>query len=403
MNSSLDDYISGVIEKGDEWSRLLAARAAPTLKNSPYVQIINNGMNGLSVLRFPEDKCVVVHSAGGRRWEEDVEKHAASLVKLLVDDAFAIGATPIAFADVIDSSTGDIGVLNKIMDGLVSEANRYGLAIMNGENAILGERITRVANVSGTMISIMDKTELHRPIDVFDEEGISYAAFDHENKPAFINSDGRGTKSEFDERLRRYGRAIYDFLAMNLDDCIKKGATAKAVSGVVETSGLIPLGELQENADKWFHEQGIACILQPEDVGDRLQSYKPGVPAYNLSGSVVSIIDEEQLRNPLRPKVGDAIVAISGKPNPRSNGITAKRKIMIDRFGLEWHTTPEGKDYIEYLGEPSIVLYPVFRELLDRGLATSFYHMSGGSYEGKLARPLAEEGLFARLEGLFEP
>ena len=127
------------------------------------------------------------------------------------------------------------------------------------------------------------------------------------------------------------------------------------------------------------------------------------MPAYNLSGSVVSIIDEEQLRNPLRPKVGDAIVAISGKPNPRSNGITAKRKIMIDRFGLEWHTTPEGKDYIEYLGEPSIVLYPVFRELLDRGLATSFYHMSGGAYEGKLAQPLAKEGLFARLEGLFEP
>ena len=72
-------------------------------------------------------------------------------------------------------------------------------------------------------------------------------------------------------------------------------------------------------------------------------------------------------------------------------------------FGQEYQDTPEGREMLEFLAEPSTVLYPVFKKLLDENVATSVYHMSGGAYNGKLARPLAENGFYVHMEGLFEP
>ena len=69
----------------------------------------------------------------------------------------------------------------------------------------------------------------------------------------------------------------------------------------------------------------------------------------------------------------------------------------------EWHETPEGQHFLAYLAEPSTVFYPVFNELLEKGLVSAVFHMSGGAYESKLARPLARQGLFAKLEFLFPP
>ncbi len=55
-------------------------------------------------------------------------------------------------------------------------------------------------------------------------------------------------------------------------------------------------------------------------------------------------IDEERLNNPLKPNAGEYLVAIRNKrPNPRSNGITDKRKIMIQMLDNDWHETEAGQ------------------------------------------------------------
>jgi phosphoribosylaminoimidazole (AIR) synthetase len=411
-----DWYREEVIRKGDKGSKLLAKLCtAPTLDNCEYVDVIKEGMNGLAVLRVPEDYYVVVHSAGGDPEAEDLAEHASTLVDKLVDQAKSIGATPVAFADVIDSNTGDKSMLETIASALVSKANEYNLTIMNGENAILGPRINpdAQANVSGTMISLMKKEDWEKfksknkisadsPVS-FMHRCTNYSVFDPEGKPVIINSDGVGTKTEFYERVKKYWLALRDFMAMNLDDASKSGATVMAVSGVAETKGTIPVHSLHHHADEYGKEIGIMCTLQPEEVGDRLMGYHEDAPSFNISGSVVSTIDEERLKNPLKPSEGETLIAIVREPNPRSNGISAKRRNMVARFGPDYHQTKEGKQFLEFLTRPSTILYSIFKELIDEGLATSVYHMSGGAYNGKLAKPLAEEGLFAKIENLFEP
>ncbi len=405
MDDGISWYKTDVIGKGDDGSAVLARICAETLTNSKYVNVLREGMNGIAVLKdLPDDHYVVVHSAGGDPRLYDAEGHAASLVDRLVDEAESIGVTPVAFADVVDSNKSDIPLIKKIGHSLVERSNYYSLAIMNGENAVLGDRVNieNEANLSGTMISLLPKTALTPGSQMIN--GIPFVVFDHEGKAVYINSDGVGTKTELYERAGTHEKAVSDYLAMNMDDTSKIGAIVKVVSGVVEMKGDIPINKIIEYGNDRGKEMGIQVALRRDRVGDRIASYKPGVPAYNISGSVVSLIDEKRLHNPLKPNDGDALIAIRGPvSNIRSNGVSAWRKLMVKLHGIiDWHETDDGKKHLDYLAQPSDVFYPLFNELIEEGFATSVYHTSGGAFDGKLARPLAQHGLYAYIDNLFE-
>jgi len=381
------------------------------------VEIISEGMGGIAVLRPPEDRVIVVHSIGGNPRERNLEKYVRSLVDRLVFYSLEIGAKPLGFGDVIDASSMALGMIAGIGDALRDRANHHKLPVLNGELADLGSRVNCEANLSGTMISALPRTSIYASEvpSIFVKEGVTYAVFDPQGKAIFINCDGVGTKIEFYERLLEELKAlsfedidtlrcgVEDFAAMNLDDTAKFGAEARVLSGVIETRGRIPVQFIQEKLRRVAAKIGVLGILQHELVRDRIRGYREAAATYNISGSSVSTIDEERLKNLPKPRAGDTLIAICGLPNPRSNGISAKRKTMIKMLGENWHKTDRGRQFMEYLSRPSTILYPVFSDLLRKGLATSVFHNSGGAYNGKLARPLANHGLYVELKGLFEP
>jgi phosphoribosylaminoimidazole (AIR) synthetase len=399
MDNNVDDYISKVIGEGDEGSKLLAAICAETLRNKERVEILQPGMNGISVLRIPETHYAVVHSIGADPKIKDMRNYTESLVDRLLSGAEAIGAEPVAFADVVDAREAPKGLIELIGNSLVRRANYHNIPIVNGELAVLGNRVVSEANLSGTMLSIIPKSGFKLPVGIvpgfFTFKQIIYAVFDPKGLAIYINSDGVGTKTEFGERNKDYLSNLFDSLAMKLDDLIKIGATARVVSDVVETKGNIPFAKLAEAAIIMeLYNKGITYLLQQENVGNRIMGYNESVPSLNISGSSVSTIDEDRLNNPLKPSEGEYLIAIKAK-GPRSNGITAKRETMVNLFGKDWHLTPEGRIFMPYLSSPSILFYPVFKQLIDSGLATSVYHMSGGAYDSKLAKQIAKHGLYA--------
>ncbi|HLD06404.1 MAG TPA: hypothetical protein VJC16_02625 [Candidatus Nanoarchaeia archaeon] len=398
-------YIEQVIQAGDQGSALLAAAVAPTLLNSSLVEVLEEGMNGFAVLRVPDDQYCIVHSAAGDPAVRDPAAHAASMVERLTERAQEIGATPVGFADVVDAHSGDAAVIRDIGQALRDQADAYKLAVMNGELAILGGRINPAykANVSGTMVSRMPKGS--EPVKVpgtFRVGDTRYAVFDPAGNAVYLNADGIGTKTEIYERVWKLKLGLLDSLAMKLDDASKRAAAVAVVGDVVETSGEMYFDDLDKFAAMRGAMMHFQYILQHEPVGDRLMGYRPG-ESYNVSGTAVSTIDEERLRNPLRPQAGDALIAISGPPNPRSNGISEKRRRMVQMFGGEWETTETGRLFAQYLAQPSVVFYPLFHELIKDNLVSGVFHMSGGAYKGKLAKPLAKHGLFVRMDHLFPP
>lgn len=410
--SEVDQYLREVVQLGDEGSDLLAKKCVPTLKNCEYVDVVREGMNGLAVLRIPGEYELAVHSTSGDPKILDPAEHAASLVDRLYEQANRIEATPLGFANVIDASTGTKDVVEKIADALVTNADKYGVAILNGELAILGNRVNCDANISGTMVSLLPKTRelggkysfiigYNETADVFDPRGMA----------VYINSDGVGTKTEFYERSGNYTPALKDSLEMKLADKEKIGAKHVIVHDSVEyNDAIVNIGSkifvdslLDEAWRLSDHNEAFVYRLHPQSVGSRLRGWTDRSPAFNVSGSAVSVINEKRLKRPLVSKPGEYIIAIRGEPNPRSNGITDKRRIMVEILGNKWHTKEKGDKFMKFLATPSTMLFPVFSSLIENGNATSVYHMSGGAYNGKLARPLAKQGLYARLDDIFLP
>lgn len=410
---AVDQYIQNVIKGGDEMSARLEKIFAQTLGNSPHVDIVSQGMNGIKVIRPPVGQLALVHSLSGLPHLDDPREYARSVVDRLVEAAEAVGAKPVAFANVIDASNSDPGSIIPYAEGLAELAHAYKLAVPNGEFAVLGNRVCVPANVSATMLSFISRENSHLPEETltnwesFTKNEIIYAVFDPHGKALYMNSDGVGTKTEFYERSRNYERAKLDSFAMKLDDLIKVGGTACVVSDVAETNA--SRREQHEFQGGWRgglvapHGEDIIYIVQHEEVGNRISSYRERVLAFNLSGSAISTIDESRLQKPLRPNAGEYLVAIRGKPNPRSNGITDKRITMIQLFGQEWHNMREGELFMEYLGEPSTVFYGVFKQFIDTNLVSSVYHLSGGAFKGKLGKPLAKYGLYVTLNDMFAP
>lgn len=390
-----DEYIEQVVRKGDSGSDLLAALCAETL-DKRYVEIVG----GKLALKVPAGHDVVVFQAAGN---PDLERgmHAASLVERLVQRCELLRAVPLGMANVIDSRTGDFSILEELAKGMVSAANRHGISIVNGENAILGDRV-QTANMVGTLVSMVSEESLPlgRNAAKSPQGKFSYVVFSPEDRLVFINSDGVGTKTEFYERARMFDRAILDSLAMKLDDAARVFGDVKAVFDVVETRGRLPFDSLKSKAKELALSLGIEYVIEEHSVGERINGYWDS-PSFHISGSAVSLLNPRG--ESLHPSAGETIVAINGGMNPRSNGISDKRRILKEVYGEDWHLASRAFGLFEYVTAPSVILYPVFMDLLRSGLATSVYHMSGGALEGKLARPFAKHGLFAKMHRLFNP
>ena len=310
---------------------------------------------------------------------------------------------PLAIANVIDSQTGDILMLEDIMNEMLNS----GIPIINGENAILGkERMNHPVSLAITCIA---KPSKNLREGIFRYNGIAFAAFYHRNQLVFANSDGVGTKTEFYERalelgMERTGNALRDSLAMKLDDAAKQCISVMVVCDIVEHTENFNPTNLMSYAKHLSEKYNFRYLLQCEG-SPKFKGYKRGVPAFNVSGSAVGLIPETYIKKEFVPKAGDFLIALAGeKPSPRSNGITAKRKFLIEKYGLDWHLNQEFKErreILEYLTTPATIFYPLFTYLLKQEIATAVFHLSGGAYNGKLARPLAKHSLIAVIESLF--
>lgn len=410
-----DWYLENIVGLGDDISAVVEAKCATTLRNSDHVDVVREGMNGIKVIRIPEGNYAAAYMVTGDKRVIDPASHAASLVRNMAERAEQFGnyikqsgndsgidLQPIAFADVLDFGEVDASIAASAADALVQAANEKKLAIVNGETALLGRRVVHGLNINGTMIAAVPKQQIEP--GVYHQDFGTLIVFDTQAMPVYMNSDGVGTKTEFRERLgTAFHPALNDSAAMKLDDDAKIGAQVQAMFDTVEMKGDIPFARLVKHAQSLGRWLKLTYVLHGEQADYRLMGYSPEAPAYNISGSAVAIVPETRLRNPLKPNVGDTVIALRDVPNPRSNGITSLRKSMERIFGTYWHEDKEGKKMLQYLIQSSTILYPVFMDLIKKSLATFVTHMSGGAYDGKFAKPLAKHHLYAALENLFKP
>ena len=406
-----DQYIEEIIKKGDDGSDILHDICKHTHSFRKEVVDVDSSTGGLTGLRLTKNNKVAVHSSGGDPSIGDVSEYVASLVDRLVEQSHDIGAKPIAMTNIIDMPVIDLDVIKTAGKALYEQTKKHKVAIINGELAGLGyECVASPLNISGTMISAIDSSHVNGIYEKGVLAEFECAVFDHENKLIFANSDGIGTKILIYQLLEdtytaKNTMGLQDTIAMDADDAGKKGAVIKLIALTTETRSKTNLEDiLRTKANELARKVGIESIMHVEHLGKRINGY--GDSPYNLNATTVSLIDDATLKNPPVPKPGDYILAIRDPEHLgfRSNGITKLRQGLAKVFGENWHKEKFwDKNVAELAAVPSTVFYPVFRELWQKKLATSFYHMSGGAHNGKLARPLAKHNLYAELHNVFKP
>ncbi len=390
----IDSYILDIAEK-DQMSQLLADLSKPTLQRE-FICPISAGKNGISVIKIPNKYVLVGFSSGGNYRLRDTFDYSESVMKDLVFKTSKIGVMPLAMANVIDAQSIDEEFIRDVQEPIVEYALKHKFAILNGELAKLGNMMNCPCNITATMIGATprDKVKGNLPYE-FKVANTKYFVFDPKEKMVWLNSDGIGTKSLINARFKKYEDSINDLFAMQYDDRGKLGGGAFVSFNIIESNGNIPFNRMQKRAGDLASRIGSYSVLQHEDVGDRIVGPHSEKNVFNGSGTLVSLIDEESISRLPKPHKNDYLIAIRGYG--RSNGFTDRRNLMVEWLGENWHETLCGKAFGEFLTIPSLIFYPVFAELISKNIATSCFHMSGGTYRDKLAKILKRNGLYVEI------
>lgn len=398
-NISLNEYNAKFQGEGDSASEIFGSAASQTWDHEG-VQILNVGNNPISTITIPKGFVGLVHSTMGNNEQVDVTSYSASVLENLLTESDKMGAQPWAFACCVDANSSDPIVAHSAASTLATVCQENCVAYMNGEYAILGNRVSAKykLNIAGMMLSIIPENKT---------AGLESVDKIHSQKRLFMNSDGVGTKPEFSERLGIVGPAVMDSVVMKADDAARVGSRILHMHDFIELSHAPNSSLLQSFkriAEKTSIDAGFNYRLDAHDSQGRFLGFAGNSLGHNVSGNVIGELDEELYKRLNSFSAGDFLVAYrSTSPNPRSNGISARRTFMEEFFGKEYHLNPECEEWLKYLSSPSTLLYPDVTELNELGLLTFMTHMSGGALEGKLLSKLAKKNVGAHLVNLPEP
>jgi len=231
-----------------------------------------------------------------------------------------------------------------------------------------------------------------------------------------LGFDGVGTKVEVAERLGRHDTVAFDLFAMVCDDAVIRGGEPVILGSVLDVKALETgnkshidfIKELAKGYVKAAKEAGVAVINgEMAELGSRISGY--GDFNYNWGAGLVWFAKKERLLTGKKVKPGDSIVALREK-GFRSNGLSLTRKILLDKYGQDWHKKKYNKKNIgELVLVPSKIYSKVISEMTG-GLqgkikvdVHALAHITGGGVPGKLGRALKPSGSGAELDNLFDP
>lgn len=253
---------------------------------------------------------------------------------------------------------------------------------------------------------------------------------DAENLFMNLGFDGVGTKVEISERLDDHSVVAFDLFAMVCDDAVVRGAEPVAIGSILDVRHLgnpndpasieYAQGALRQLADGYIRAAQAAGVVvvngEVAELGDRVGGYDGHTYNlnYNWGASVLWLAHRDRLLTGHQIQPGDALVGLP-EHGFRSNGITDVRKVMLERYGEDWHNK-----IIADLGEVSLgqlvqrpsTIYAKFISELTGGYNISIpgavevhgiAHITGGGQPSKLERMLEPSGLGVVIDEPIEP
>jgi phosphoribosylformylglycinamidine cyclo-ligase len=224
-----------------------------------------------------------------------------------------------------------------------------------------------------------------------------------------IGSDGIGTKAELAERTGIYNTLGYDLVAMVADDLAAMGFEPTNLSNVIDVDFLDPeiIEALMEGLAKACNFSNIAITGgEIAELGNRIGGYGEKMH-FNWSSTAIGVLPENlnESIDGSTIKPGDSILSLKSR-GFRSNGFSAIRRIMVEKFGDQWHNASydENQTWGEALLTPSLIYSPLITQVIKSEITLKgIAHITGGGIFDNLRRVLKINNVGAKLDHLHKP
>jgi len=223
-----------------------------------------------------------------------------------------------------------------------------------------------------------------------------------------MTSDGIGTKVELAERTGNYSSLGFDLVAMVADDLAANGVEPVNLSNILDVDFLDSeiVDELMKGLCEAAEFSGMAVTGgEIAELGKRIDGYGKRMH-FNWCATALGILPED--REPITGNevvAGDSVIALKSR-GFRSNGFSAIRNIMREKFGDDWHNRifKDKRSWGEVLQTPALIYSPLIMEIIRAGIPVhGIAHITGGGIPDNLGRILKVNKLGADLENIFSP
>ncbi len=209
-----------------------------------------------------------------------------------------------------------------------------------------------------------------------------------------MSTDGVGTKVLVAQRAGRHDTVGQDLVNHSVNDVLVHGATPLAFMDYLAGAALDgeTVAAVVEGVARGCRAHDMT--LAGGETAEMPDLYRPG--DYDLAGTIVGVVEEEQALHGDRVRVGDLVVGYAST-GLHTNGYTLARKILFDELRLEIASElptvggAVGDVLLEVHRSYAAVLAPVLQ------LVHALAHVTGGGIAGNLGRSLPD-GCGARIE-----
>lgn len=205
-------------------------------------------------------------------------------------------------------------------------------------------------------------------------------------KPILVaGTDGVGTKLRLAIDFKKHDTVGIDLVAMSVNDLIVQGAEPLFFLDYYAT------GKLDvEDATKVVTGIGKGCEMAGCALIGGETAEMPGmyhVPDYDLAGFAVGVVDEDEIIDGSKVKVGDTLVAIASS-GPHSNGYSLVRKVLEFSKADPNEKMSDGRTLIDTLLTPTRIYVKPILNLMKECKIHALAHITGGGFWENIPRVL---------------
>lgn len=207
-------------------------------------------------------------------------------------------------------------------------------------------------------------------------------------KPVFVSSvDGVGTKLIVAFKAGKYDTVGQCLVNHCINDIAVCGATPLFFLDYFSTGKLEQhVGvEVISGFARACKENGVALI--GGETAEMPDIYGEG--EFDLAGTIVGIVDEDQVINGVGIKEGDVLIGFKSS-GLHTNGYSLARKVLFSEYGVNDYVEELGSTVAEELLQVHRSYLPVISALKTMNGVNGFSHITGGGMVGNTKRILPE-------------